>query len=182
MSFVDGDDETPSSDEPDDQEHMTRLVTEVYERQLVVFMEDIGLVVADGDSPGRGSTVALADFLNTLDGAMSRHSGVVTVATTNDPSAIDPAARRAARFDRIVHVPMPDLSGRAKIIGRCLRHLDALVDTAAIAGLTEGATGADLRELVRLGVLSTTGPISTEDLGGLARTGRWRPAEQGGYL
>jgi SpoVK/Ycf46/Vps4 family AAA+-type ATPase len=52
--------------------------------------------------------------------------GVVTIATTNDVEAIDQAARRSARFDRVVHVPAPDARGRARILGRYLRLLDML--------------------------------------------------------
>ncbi len=120
----------------------------------LVVMEDIDLVVADRHR-GTVSTAPLIDFLLALDGAISRHRGVVTVATTNDPAAIDAAAKRAARFDRIVDVPPPDATGRAAILTRYLRHLTGSVDVARVAGATDGATGADLRELVTLAVLHT---------------------------
>jgi hypothetical protein len=80
---------------------------------------------------------------------------VVTVATTNDPSAIDAAAKRAARFDRLVEVPPPDTAGRAAILTRYLRGLPgpADVNVRRVAAATDGATGADLNELVTLAVL-----------------------------
>ena len=124
----------------------------------LVVMEDIDLVVADRRRGGGLSTEALIDFLLALDGAISRHRGVVTVATTNDPAAIDAAAKRAARFDRVVDVPPPDAAARAAILARYLRSLPGSVDVARVAAATHGATGADLRELVTLAVLHTSRP------------------------
>lgn len=139
---------------------VARAVRYVY-RQLeflapaLVVMEDVDLVLADRRDVGGSGP--LNDFLLALDGAMTQHSGVVTIATTNDVSAIDPAARRAARFDRIVHVPPPDRVGRAAILTRYLRGLAddvvSAVDVDHVARATEGATGADLRELVTRAVL-----------------------------
>jgi hypothetical protein len=122
----------------------------------LVVMEDVDLVIAD--RRGGAGSEALNEFLLALDGAMTRHSGVVTIATTNDVSAIDPAARRAARFDCTVTVPPPDRPGRAAILTRFLRGVEGpahvpKVDVEAIAAGTDGATGADLRELVTRAVL-----------------------------
>ena len=132
----------------------------------LVVMEDIDLVVADRHR-GAMSTGPLVDFLLALDGAVSNHRGVVTVATTNDPSAIDAAAKRAARFDRLVEVPPPDAPGRAAILTRYLRSLPgaAAVDVARVAAATDGATGADLRELVTLAVLHSSRQCDGDDEG-----------------
>jgi SpoVK/Ycf46/Vps4 family AAA+-type ATPase len=81
---------------------------------------------------------------------------VVTVATTNDPASIDAAAKRAARFDRVVDVPPPDAAGRAAILTRYLRRLPGSVDATRVAAATDGATAADLRELVTLAVLHSS--------------------------
>ncbi len=129
----------------------------------LVVMEDIDLVV--GDRHRRGPSEALVDFLLALDGAISAHRGVVTVATTNDPGAIDAAAKRAARFDRVVAVPPPDAAGRAAILTRYLRALDAAVDVARVAAATEGATGADVRELVTLAVLHASRAVDRDPAG-----------------
>lgn len=113
-------------------------------------MEDVDLVVGHR---GRGDASALMDFLLALDGAMSRHTAVVTVATTNDADAIDAAAKRAARFDRVIEVPLPDRGARASILRRYLRTFAAGVDVDRVAAVTDGATGADLRELASLAML-----------------------------
>lgn len=84
--------------------------------------EDLDLVVGrrgpDGD-------LGLHEFRVALDGVMSRHSDVVTLATTNDPATLDPAAVRAARFDRLAEVTLPDDVHRAAILVRYLGPLGA---------------------------------------------------------
>jgi SpoVK/Ycf46/Vps4 family AAA+-type ATPase len=150
-------------------------VRELY-RQLedlapaLVVMEDVDLVIAHRGHSGGGE--ALNDFLLALDGAMSRHSAVVTIATTNDVDGIDPAARRASRFDGVVRVDKPDLAARARILGQLLAGFDPAsvdVDVARVAAGTRGSTGADLRELVGLAVLHGEPVLSTELLLRLAR-------------
>lgn len=108
-------------------------------------MEDVDLVV--GNRKQEAGSEALNNFLLALDGAISDHAGVVTIATTNDVWGIDEAARRAARFDVVVNVPVPDTAARASILTGYLRPLGAEVDVARVAARTAGASGADLREL-----------------------------------
>jgi len=71
-----------------------------------------------------GDNGALADFLATLDGVLEREA-ILTIATTNDPKALDPAAQRSSRFDMVVTLPMPDEASRDGMCGRsvfpCLR-------------------------------------------------------------
>jgi hypothetical protein len=120
----------------------------------LVVLEDVDLVV--GRRGLHGNPDALQDFLVALDGGMSDHEGVVTVATTNAPEAIDAAARRAARFDAVLEVPHPPTEARVAIIGRYLAGLGALaagVDPARVAAATAGWSGAELRELVSRAVI-----------------------------
>jgi hypothetical protein len=129
----------------------------------LVVMEDVDLVIANR---GHGGGGALNDFLLALDGAMSSHRGVVTVATTNDLAAIDPAARRSARFDRVLTVGLPDRAARAAIVARLLVGLGedgALVDPKVLADATPGMTGADLRELLSLALLHVADAARTGD-------------------
>jgi cell division protease FtsH len=145
----------------------------------LVLLEDIDLVV--GTRSGRHD-LSLHDFLTALDGAMSRHSDVVTVATTNDVRALDDAAVRAARFDRTVELPLPDAPLRAAILRRYLGPLATRVDVGAVAAGTDGASGADLRELVRRAVLADGADLSTAAMLHLVRTGVWSATTGGLYL
>jgi cell division protease FtsH len=148
----------------------------------MVVLEDVDLVVGHR---GAGSGEALQAFLVTLDGALSRNRAVVTVATTNAPDAIDPAARRAARFDRILEVPLPDRPARARILGRYLERLDGEVhvDATAVALATDGWSGAELRALVGEAVLQAEGgPVTTDVLVAVARRDEAAHRLPGAYL
>ena len=128
----------------------------------LMMVEDLDLVVGDREDGRPGSP--LIDFLTVLDGLMTQHHDVITVATTNAPAALDAGVLRAARFDRIVSFPLPDAAARRKILEVYLRSIQHRVDTARVAEATEGKTGADLREYVRSAVLNTTDVVDTETL------------------
>lgn len=139
----------------------------------LVVLEDVDLVVRDrrGGEPNR----ALVEFLTALDGALTAQAGVVTIATTNDPRSIDPAARRAARIDAVIEVPEPDARARAAILRRYLEPLGLdRTDLGRLVGATAGASGADLRELARRGVLEHGDGLSVAHLETLARGASWR--------
>jgi cell division protease FtsH len=136
----------------------------------LVVLEDLDLVVANRRS-GRESGGGLHDFPTALDGVMSSHDGIVTIATTNDVKALDDAAVRAARFDRIIEIPLPDAGLRAAILTRYLGTLAGAIDVRAVAGATDGASGAALRELVRRAVLVDGDAFTTATLLRLAREG-----------
>lgn len=136
----------------------------------LVVLEDLDLVVANRRS-GRESGGGLHDFLTALDGVMSSHDGIVTIATTNDVKALDDAAVRAARFDRIIEIPLPDAGLRASILTRYLGEMAEAIDVRAVAAATDGASGAALRELVRRAVLVDGDAFTTATLLRLAREG-----------
>jgi hypothetical protein len=146
----------------------------------VVIIEDLDLIVGDREE-GSTNKGALAEFLNVLDGLMTEHTGVATIATTNDPHTIDAAAKRSARFDRIVDISLPDADARARILSVYLRKIDTAKShrgrewkdgIASVAAVTDGATGADLRELVRRGVLRHGERLNPRQLVTLARDQR----------
>ncbi len=148
----------------------------------LVVLEDVDLLLADRHHRGGGAV--LQNFLVALDGALGAGRGVVTLATTNDPAAIDPAARRSSRFDRVVEVPLPDAAARAAILARYLAGVDLDgVDARRVARATEGRSGADLRALVGEAVLHAAGaPITTDLLLGLLRGGDDDRRTSGLYL
>jgi hypothetical protein len=128
------------------------------------------VIIDDFDRIAPRGGEQMRDFLTAMDGVASHHRGVVTLATVNDITQLDAAVRRAARFDAEIEVPLPDRVARAAILERYLRDVEANVDVPAIARATEGASGADLRDLVTEAVLvAADTPISTEVLRTLAR-------------
>ena len=52
--------------------------------------------------------------------------GIVLLGATNRPAAIDSALIRPGRFDRIIYMPLPDASGRAKIMQVRVRRTEVL--------------------------------------------------------
>jgi cell division protease FtsH len=134
----------------------------------LVVLEDLDLVVGNRRS---GNSGGLHDFLSALDGVMSNHDGIVTIATTNDVKALDDAAVRAARFDRIIEIALPDAGLRAAIVRRYLGPLGESIDVNAVAATTDGASGAALRELIRRAVLVDGDQFTTATLLRIAREG-----------
>ncbi len=79
------------------------------EASAIVLLEDIHRCFPRGG--GSATKVSLQQLLNSLDGVASGE-GIITIATANDPSSLDPAIlKRPGRFDRVVLFsdPTPDL-------------------------------------------------------------------------
>jgi len=76
--------------------------------------------------------------------------GVIVIAATNRPDVLDPALLRPGRFDRQVHVGLPDVRGREKILKVHMRKVPIgdNVRPDLIARGTPGFSGADLANLV----------------------------------
>lgn len=76
--------------------------------------------------------------------------GIITIAATNRADILDPALLRPGRFDRQVHVGLPDINGRKMILGVHSRKIQLEPDTDlhAIAKGTPGFSGAELANLV----------------------------------
>ncbi|HEY0478717.1 MAG TPA: ATP-binding protein [Kofleriaceae bacterium] len=96
------------------------------------------------------SSKLVSQFLSEMDGFVKNNAGVLILAATNVPWAIDPAFRRPGRFDRVLFVPPPDRAARAAILTILLAGRPAAgdIDPAALAARTSGFSGADLENLV----------------------------------
>jgi transitional endoplasmic reticulum ATPase len=137
----------------------------------LVVLDDIDLVLGHRD--GGANDGPLADFLAALDGVRQRND-ILTIATTNDPKSLDPAAQRTSRFDMILTLPLPDAATRARILAQHLAPLGLPLDCAAVAESLDGATGADVKEVVRRAVLEHGESFTQEQLVAVAESGRWK--------
>ena len=81
-------------------------------------------------------------LLTEMDG-FDDNTGVIVMAATNRPAALDSALTRPGRFDRMVVVPLPDVQGRAAILAVHCRNkrVEKGVDLSRIARSTAGFTG-----------------------------------------
>ncbi len=77
------------------------------------------------------------------------NEGIIIIAATNRPDILDPALLRPGRFDRQVHIGVPDIKGREAILKIHTRNkpLEDSVDLEIIARRTPGFTPADLENL-----------------------------------
>ncbi|WP_331319124.1 AAA family ATPase, partial [Methylobacterium mesophilicum] len=99
------------------------------------------------DHRGYGTQIVNA-LLEILDGAAGRE-GIVVVAATNNPEAVDPAIRRSGRLDRHVRIGRPGADALRGILRTCLGRTLARADLTPAAAEAAGMTGADVAAAVR---------------------------------
>ncbi|XP_019877000.2 nuclear valosin-containing protein-like isoform X2 [Aethina tumida] len=108
----------------------------------------------------------VAQLLTCLDDLGQNELGdrVLVVGATNRPDSIDPALRRAGRFDREICLGIPDVASRAQILKVLTRGLKLAenFDMEAIAKYTPGYVGADLLSLTREAAMSAVNRVFNE--------------------
>ena len=116
----------------------------------IIFIDEIdaigrarGKSVMTGGNDEREST--LNQLLTEMDG-FGTNSGVIILAATNRADVLDSALMRAGRFDRQIHVELPDLQERKEVFQVHLRplKLDETVDLDFLSKQTPGFSGADI--------------------------------------
>ena len=116
----------------------------------IIFIDEIDAIgrarsktAAMGGNDEREST--LNQLLTEMDG-FGTNSGIIIMAATNRADILDKALLRAGRFDRQIHVDLPDLNERKEIFMVHLQPLkiDETVDVAQLARQTPGFSGADI--------------------------------------
>ncbi|HEX4329321.1 MAG TPA: ATP-dependent zinc metalloprotease FtsH [Burkholderiales bacterium] len=119
----------------------------------IVFIDEIDAVGRHrGAGMGGGNDEreqTLNQMLVEMDG-FEANSGVIVIAATNRPDVLDKALLRPGRFDRQVHVGLPDIRGREQILNVHMRKVPISPDVRPdiIARGTPGMSGADLANLV----------------------------------
>jgi cell division protease FtsH len=119
----------------------------------IVFIDEIDALGSRRDGRGLVGNDEREQTLNQLLAEMDgfeQSDGVVVLAATNRPDALDPALRRPGRFDREVIVPLPNRAERRAILSTHARgkNLGQDVDLGQVAAATPGFSGADLANLV----------------------------------
>lgn len=116
----------------------------------IIFIDEIDAIGrARGKNPTMGGNDERENTLNQLltemDG-FGTNTGVIVLAATNRVEILDPALLRAGRFDRQIHVDLPELSERVAIFKVHMKplKLDQTVDIEMLARQTPGFSGADI--------------------------------------
>ena len=120
----------------------------------IIFIDEIDTVgkKRDGASAIGGNDEreqTLNQLLSEMDGFDGK-KGVVILAATNRPEALDKALLRPGRFDRRINVELPDIKGREAILRVHAKgvSLSPGVNYQAIAKTTPGASGAELANII----------------------------------
>jgi len=127
----------------------------------IIFIDEIDAVGRQrgGSGPGGGGNDEREQTLNQLlvemDG-FSGNEGIIVIAATNRSDVLDKALLRPGRFDREVHVGLPDIKGREKILSVHIKKVpqDKDVSLRDLARGTPGFSGAELANLVNEGALA----------------------------
>jgi len=117
----------------------------------IIFIDEI-----DALAPRREEVIGevekrvVSQLLTLMDGLKGRGQ-VIVVGATNRIEAVDPALRRAGRFDREIVIGVPDKNGRREILQIHTRSMPLAedVDLDELAEITHGFVGADLSQLAR---------------------------------
>jgi len=119
----------------------------------IIFIDEIDAIApkregGTGRSGGMEKRI-VAQLLTCMDNISTRN--VIVLGATNRADAIDPALRRAGRFDREVLIGVPDEEARCQILIKITRsmRLEGNFNFSRIAKLTPGYVGADLRALTK---------------------------------
>jgi cell division protease FtsH len=115
-----------------------------------IFIDEID-AIGSRNSMGNDSErqSVINQFLAEMDG-VNNNAGLIVVGATNHANLLDPAMRRPGRFDKEIHIPLPDLDTRQGILAKYLTGftLSDTVDLLALAHRTQGYSGAMLNGLI----------------------------------
>jgi transitional endoplasmic reticulum ATPase len=136
------------------EENLRRIFGQAaFKTPSIIFIDEL-----DAIAPARRTATTLSDsravtqLLALMDG-LKRAEGVMVIGTTNRIEAIEPALRRAGRFDQEIYFPSPTAKAREDILRVQTREMplteDALAAMPEIARQAYGYVGADLMELAR---------------------------------
>ncbi|KAK6070564.1 ribosome biogenesis atpase rix7 [Seiridium cupressi] len=122
----------------------------------LVFIDELDTIMGKRENAQREMEKRIVgQMLTCMDDLSLEKTGgklVVTLAATNRPDSIDPALRRAGRFDREINIGVPNEEGRLSILEALTRksNLSADVELKAVAKMTPGFVGADLEDVVSM--------------------------------
>lgn len=138
----------------------------------IIFIDEIDAV---GRARSKGAQMGANDerentlnqLLTEMDG-FGTNSGVIILAATNRADILDKALLRAGRFDRQIHVDLPDVNERKEIFQVHLKPLktDAALDIDFLARQTPGFSGADIANVCNEAALiaaRNSAPVVTKD-------------------
>ncbi|KAL3872878.1 hypothetical protein ACJMK2_036059, partial [Sinanodonta woodiana] len=146
-------------------------IRELFEKALacapcIVFIDEIDAITPKRETASkdmeRRIVAQLLTCMDDLGSSASAH--VLVIGATNRPDSLDPALRRAGRFDREISLGIPDESARLRILEVVCRNLrlEAEFDFMYLAKNTPGFVGADLMALAREAAMTAVNRVFNE--------------------
>ena len=122
----------------------------------IIFIDEIDSLLSKGrrqSGEGSSSRATINQLLAEMDG-FEQNENILIIGATNHEDALDTAATRPGRFDKKIHVPSPDISGREEIFELYLDKIARSNDIKArnLAMMTPGFTGAEIENLVNTAI------------------------------
>jgi transitional endoplasmic reticulum ATPase len=117
----------------------------------IIFIDEIDSIAPKrAEVTGEVERRVVAQLLSLMDGLEGRGQ-VIVIGATNRPDDVDEALRRPGRFDREIHIGIPDRQGRLEILQIHTRGmpLEEDLELGRLADVTHGFVGADLESLAR---------------------------------
>ena len=124
----------------------------------ILFIDEMDSLGNREEFAGKNNAIYQTEVVNAVLEEMKGldpEAPVFVIGATNHEERVDPALRRSGRLDRVIHIPRPN----ARALDQIYRHylgslgtgtpVDPALDTAALAGLSVGLTGADVERIVR---------------------------------
>ncbi|KAI1855166.1 hypothetical protein JX266_000031 [Neoarthrinium moseri] len=136
-----------------------KKIRELYEEAkglapCLVFIDELDAIMGKRENAQREMEKRIvAQMLTCMDELSLEKTGgkpIITLAATNRPDSIDPALRRAGRFNREINIGVPNEQGRAMIMRALTRKkkLSPEVNLDVLAKMTPGFVGADLEDVI----------------------------------
>ena len=136
-------------------------------KPCIIFIDEIDAV---GRQRGAGINMGNDEREQTLNQLLAEMDGfadnenVLIMAATNRKDVLDPALLRPGRFDRLLNVPLPDVTSRLSILNVHAKNKNFAydVDFNTLADLTGGFSGAQLKNLLNEGAIHAAREGNTE--------------------
>lgn len=117
----------------------------------VIFIDEIDALCGPrGEGESEASRRIKTEILVQMDGVGNDSKGILVLGATNIPWQLDAAIRR--RFQRRVHIGLPDINGRARMFKLAIGDTDTALqpsDYNTLATLSEGFSGSDISNVVQ---------------------------------
>lgn len=122
------------------------------QQPVIVFVDEIDTTFRRGERGDNGvSNNIFSEFLQ-FTGNTNNRGKVIFIAATNRPDLLDPALKRAGRFDKKIPILLPELEERTEIFKILIKKYGfntSITDFTPFAARTENYTGAEIEVVVR---------------------------------